>query len=333
MLNGSIYNIRGNEQTNTDLSFHLAASSLKEIIDFVPQHVLPDITQYTILGKATLEGQLKGVISNQDFPDLTLKCMIDEGSVYKKDIGKGIDTISLSFDMSYFKDRPDSCYINLNNAKLRGLNSYIELSSRISNLQQSPFITADFKGNIDFNRIEKEFIPQSNIQLDGKIESELSVAFNYKDLKEENFNRIWIDGMFKAPQVLAKSEKYNLDIFITNANAAIGYKKNKSDFIQNEEVLSSTIKVDTLKMQYDKSVYLSLSKLDLRSNTALAKEHDLSSPITVHIKCQDLQAKLNQDRWIKAQQLSLDAGSKSVSTKIKAKLHVLFKQMIFILRQ
>lgn len=107
--------------------------------------------------------------------------------------------------------------------------------------------------------------------MDGKIESELSVAFNYKDLKEEKFNRIWIDGMFKAPQVLAKSEKYNLDIFITNANAAIGYKKNKSDFIQNEEVLSSTIKVDTLKMQYDKSVYLSLSKLDLRSNTALAK--------------------------------------------------------------
>lgn len=318
LLNGSIYNIRGNEQTNTDLSFHLAASSLKEIIDFVPQHVLPDITQYTILGKATLEGQLKGIITNQDFPDLTLKCMIDEGSVYKKDIGKGIDTISLSFEMSYLKDRPDSCYINLNNAKLRGLNSYIELSSRISNLQQSPFITADFKGNIDFNRIEKEFIPQSNIQLDGKIESELSVAFNYKDLKEENFNRIWIDGMFKAPQVIAKSEKYDLDIFITNANAAIGYKKNKSNFIQNEEVLSSTIKVDTLKMQYDKSVYLSLSKLDLRSNTALAKEHDLSSPITVHIKCQDLQAKLNQDRWIKAQQLSLDAGSKSVSTKIKS---------------
>ena len=309
-LNGNFYDLNKKGKTRTDLTFHLSASKLKEITDFIPADLFPDKSQYLITGNTRLEGNIKGNVTS--LPDLRLKCMIDNGSFYMKDIKKGIDTISLCMNFSYMKDKPDSCFISINNTKVKGLNSHIEIQSHISNLQQSPFITADFKGHIDFDRIGKEFISPEIMELKGKLESDLSVAFNLKDLKEQNINRIWTNGTFNAPYIKAHSSKHNLNVFVAKTKATIGYKKNKSNFIKNDEVLSANFNVDTLNIQYDKSVFINLSKFNLRSNTALTKENKTSTPVTAHLNCEKLQAQLNADQWIYAKDVQIDAGSQSI---------------------
>ena len=310
-LKGNIMDINKKYFTSADLSFNLLASELKEIMDFIPQQILPERTDYIVTGNTTLKGTIKGNISGKELPNLKLSCQIDKGSLYKKNINKGIDTISLNLDMSYLKDCADSCYISLKNAKIKGLNSNIEIESQITNLQQAPFITADFKGSVDFDHIGKEFVSPETVQLSGKVDSDLSVAFNWKDLKDKNLNKIWISGMFNAPHVKVLSPKHHVDVFISNSEASIGYKKNKSNFIKNDEVLSAHIEVDTLKMQYDKFIYLNLSKLKLRSNTALVKGKKEETPITTHINCTKLQAQLNANRWISTEGVTIHAGSKS----------------------
>lgn len=310
-LRGNISNLKKKKETMVNLEFHLLASKLDEIIDFIPSQYLPQKSQYAIAGNTNLKGIIKGGITKSTFPEMKIGCQIDNGSILKKDINKGLDTISLNLDACYIPNVPDSCYINLNNTLIKGLNSFVKVQSRISNLQKSPFITADFNGFIDFDHIGKEFISKDITELNGKMESDLSVAFNFKDLKELNLSRIWINGIFNAPQVTVKSPQHNLDIFITDAKASIGYKKNKSNFIKNEDILSATINLDTLKMQYDKYIFLNLSQLNLRSNTALTSSSHASSPITAHINCKNLQAQMDNNRWINAQELEIHTGSKS----------------------
>lgn len=311
-LTGSIHNLLQKGKATADLTFNLQTNRLDEILEFIPSHLLPEKSQFLITGNTSLEGSIKGGISTNQIPDIKLKCSIDGGSFYKKDIKKGIDTISLCMNFSYMKNYPDSCYISLQDTKIKGLNSYIELQSHIANLQESPFINADLKGFIDFDRIGKEFISADIVQLNGKLDSDLSLAFNFKDLKEQNLNRIWISGTFNAPNIKVQSDKYNLDVFVRNTKANIGYKKNKSDFIKSDEVLSATLNIDTMKVQYDQSVYLNLSKLNLRSNTALNKKTNAPVPITAHIDCSEIQAQLNKDQWISSQGVKITAGSKSI---------------------
>lgn len=317
-LKGNISNLLKKEEANVDLTFNLLTSKLKDILDFIPEQHFTQKSQYSLTGNTSLKGTIKGGITKANLPNIKLNCQIDNGSFYKKGINKGIDTISFNLSMSYLPNIPDSCYINLSNSKIKGLNSFIEVQSHITNLEQSPFITADLKGFIDFDYIGKEFISPDIAQLNGKIESDLSIAFNLKDLKEENLNRIWISGIFKAPHVKAKSPQHNLDVFIANTEASIGYKKNKSDFIKDAEILNAEINIDTLKMQYDKYAFLNISKLNLRTNTSLSKNIKTSSSLTTRINCKELQAQLNSNHWINAQSLTLFAGTKSLSFKNKS---------------
>lgn len=94
----------------------------------------------------------------------------------------------------------------------------------------------------------------------------------------------------------------------------IGYKKNKSDFIAQSEVLSGTADIDSLKIAYAQSVYLNLSRLHLRSNTALSKDTSALVPVTAHLNCAVLQAKLDKDNWASAEGLELHAGTKPSPT-------------------
>lgn len=312
LLNGSLYDINKKGEVKTNLTFQLLASSLKEIADFIPNNLLPEKTQYTINGNTMLEGSIKGLFNKSSLPDFNLKCMINNGSFYMNNIREGIDTISLCMNFNYMKDNPDSCFISLKDTKIKGLNSHIEVESYISNLQESPFITADLKGFIDFDYIGKKFISPRIMELKGKMESDFSFAFNLKDLKEQNIGRIWTSGTFNAPYVKVHSDKHHLDIFVAKSKANIDYKKNKSDFIKNKEVLSMNLSIDTLKIQYDKTIFINLSKLNLRSNTDLAKGEYTSTPITIHANCDKLQAQLKTEQWVYAKEIKVDAGSQSI---------------------
>ena len=313
-LNGTLSNLYKREEAKADLSFSLLTSNLKEIIDFIPSHILPQKTHYLVTGETSLKGSIKGALKGTTFPDIKLNCFVDNGSFYKKDINKGIDTINLHMDVCYMNEHPDSCFICLKNTKLKGLGSNIELQGHIANSHNSPFITADFKGFIDFDRIGKEFITTETAKLHGKLESNLSVAFNLKDLKEQNLNRIWLDGLFNTSQLEIQIPQIKLNIFASATEASIGYKKNQSDFIKTEDVLSTIVNLDTLKVEYDNSISLDLSKLKLRSNTAINSGNNQSVPITAHISCQKLQTKINANRWLAAEGIKMSAGTKSIKT-------------------
>ena len=300
--------------TILDLGFDLLASDLKEIFDFIPKEHFPSKNDYLITGKTTVNGQIKGKLNTSSKPDIKLKCMVDNGSFYKKGIKQGIDTISLCMKINYLQQYPDSCYVAIENTKIRGLNSYLEVESLISNLQDTPFINADFKGFLDFDYIGKELVRAETTKLKGKVKSNLSLAANLKDLQQCNLHRIWADGEFTANSLEVRNPQHNLNIFISGTEANIRYKKNKSNFIKQNEVLATNAKIDTLKICYDKSIDINLSKLNLRSNTSLNKNE---TPLTTHLDCKSFLADLGELRSISAKDLKIHAGTQNIAITSK----------------
>lgn len=310
-LNGSIRNLAKNKVPEVDMQFSLSASQLQELLEFIPDHLLPEKKAYILTGSTALEGKIKGEVGDSLIPDIHLKGFVSQGSFYKKGIKQGIDTISLNMELCYKSQKPDSCYIALHNVKVKGLDSYLQMESRISNLQEVPFINVDLKGDINFDRIGAEFISPQLITLKGELISDVSLAFNLHDLQKGNLNKIWADGILQAKHIEARSTRYKLDTFVSGMDMKIGYKKNRSDFIAQDEVLSGTADIDTFKMAYDQSVYLNLSQLHLRSNTALSKEVNAATPVTLHLDCNSFQAKLDKNKWVSAEEAEIHAGTKA----------------------
>lgn len=328
-LDGSVHNLGRGETPELDIRFDLLASSLKDLLEFVPGSFLPDKSSYRITGNTALHGEVRGKVRKGSVPDIRLEGFISEGSFYKKEIKQGIDTISLNLEMQYRQEKPDSCFIALHNVRLRGLNSSILMENRITNLQGVPFITADLQGKIDFDRIGSEFIPPELATLKGQLAADLSFAFNLKDLQEKNLNRIWVDGSLKAQHIDIRSTEYRLDTFVEGMDMNIGYKKNKSDFIAEAEVLNGTADIDSLKIAYAQSLFLNLSKLHLRSNTALAQESREAVPVTAHLNCASLQARLDRDNWVSAETLELHAGTKPAADRRESEGALIVKAAAF----
>lgn len=315
-VEGAMHNLGKGDNPWLDIRFNLLASSLKELLDFIPEKHMPEKKYYTVTGNTKLQGEIKGNLKGT-LPDIKVKGCISQGSFHKDGFKQGIDTISLNLEMCYKEAQPDSCFIALHNVKMKGLNSSLLMENRITNLQNIPFITGDLKGYIDFDRIGREFISSQLATLHGVITTDLSFAFNLKDLQEGNLNRIWVNGSLLAKYFEARSPQYHLDAFISGMNVSIGYKKNKSDFIAQAEVLSGTADIDSLKISYAQSVYLNLSRLHLRSNTALSKDSSSSVPITTHLNCRTFQAKLDKNNWASTEGLELHVGTKPSPTNKK----------------
>lgn len=308
-IRGSLQNLHKGGTPYVDLQLGLQASSLKELLGFIPEKYLPGKNAYSIVGNASLKGRIKGKLKG-GFPDWRLKGLISQGSIHKKGVSQGIDTISLDLEAGYRQDIPDSCFVRLYNVNIKGLSSFIQMDSHIANLLEEPFITADLKGDIDFDRLGNEFISKKQAILKGKMKTDLSVAFKLKDLKEKRLNRIWAEGLMKTDYMEIRSPHYNLNTYISGLEMRVGYKKNKSDFITNAEVLSGTAYIDSLKMVYGKSVYVDLSDLHLRSNTVWSQDDNSVTPVTVHLNCSKVQTKTSQNSWVLAEQLELHAGTK-----------------------
>lgn len=310
---GTLRNLGKGGNPFLDMRFSLLASSLKELLAFIPEKYLPEKKSYSVTGSTALKGEIKGNLKGT-LPDIKVEGFISQGSFHKSGIKQGIDTISLHLEMNYREAQPDSCFIALHNVKVKGLNSSIQMENRITNLQSTPFVTGDLKGHIDFDRIGREFISPQLATLRGQMTSDLSFAFNLKDLQEGNLNRIWADGTLLAKHIEARSPQYQLDAFISGMDMSIGYKKNRSDFIAHSEVLSGSADIDSLKIAYAQSIYLNLSRLHLRSNTALSKDTAALVPVTAHLNCAVLQAKLDKENWASAEGLELHAGTKPSPT-------------------
>lgn len=312
-LDGFIRKTEKGKAPFADVNFKLMAVSLQDLMDFMPEEFAAQCENYKIDGKIALSGSVKGVMAGSVMPDIQLVGFIQDASLARKDMPYGIDKLNLNLQFNHLKNLPDSSFLAIEDLSAEGLGSKIGMRCMISNPLDNPYIAADVTGDLDFNRLSEEFLPKNTTVMAGKIRMDMACAFLWDDLVKQKFQNVKIMGDFIADKISAYNDKAHLNLFTTNVNVNISNKKNKSDFIEGNEVLSGVIDVDTLNMVYKQAVNVNLSQLHLRSNTVLAKKKDAVQPITAHIHCASLRAKTSKSQWITGDNIEIHAGSKASS--------------------
>lgn len=323
-LEGEVLNIAKKEVPYMSIKASLLTAELGELLNILPIEIQKK--QYVINGTTTCNVEIAGKIGKDEMPRAKLKGTINGGSIYRKGMGQGIDTINLVFSLNYDKYMPDSCYLDISKMRLSGMNSRIQIDGHISDYMRNPFLYGDLSGHVDFKRIGEELLDSLDVSMGGKVDADLSFAFNLNDMKEMNFHRLWAEGHLKTDNLKASSEKYSFNLFAKNADMSLGYKKNRSDFIEADEVLSCNASIDTLNFFYADTISCLVSKLNLRANTDINNDSNSVTPVTAHMNWDRLRGQLNTNTAFAVEKGELHVGSKPYTyNKQKMEGAVVFK--------
>ncbi len=309
-VTGDLKNLQKGDIPEIDLSFHLLAAELEELLNIVPSHYFPTRAQYYATGRTQVEGTLKGLICDSIHPDLHLLCKIEHGSLLKKNIKQGIDSLNIVARLHHLSNYPDSTTLQVEQLDVKGLNSYFKLRGRVSNLLHDPFIESEMKGYIDFNRIGTEFLNPDTIQSKGIIHADLVCAFRLQDVLTGRYDKVLADGLLDADHVELTSKVYKLDALISGAHIQTGYQKNKSHFIDRQEVVGMNMDVDSLRLIYQNNIRVGLGSFNLRMNTTLMQDGGGITPVTAHLNCKTLDVRINREAWVAAVGAEIHAGIK-----------------------
>lgn len=309
-LKGNISGLSEKENPYINITFNLPSSDIQELNKYVPQDISDYYKDYIIKGNTSLNGYIKGKLAKGELPDIKINGNIENGSIFKKNITKGIDKINMKLMVSYVKDKPDSCFINMDDITVQGFDSNLSLKGQINNLQDKPFLYSDIKSNINADKISKDFIPADITTLKGYIDADMSIAFTINDFIDKKWNRIWMTGSLVAKEFELASKKYDIEAYSSNTSLNFGYKKNKSDFIKDDEVMNGLIDIDSIRIIYKDDMSVKISNLHARSNTSISKENEVNPPVTVHLNCSQMEARIDKSQWMSATEMTLHAGTK-----------------------
>ena len=317
-LEGKIMNLRKEQIPFIDLQFDLGASSLKDLIAFIPFDYFPIKENYQVEGITILKGTICGAMKRDSLPDLHIQGSLEQGKFHWAELREDLENIQLNWEMKYSSACVDSCFLRLNRFIVKGMQSEINLKGTVMNFTRDPYVEACIKGNLNFDYIGKKVLMDKKITLAGMMMVDAKLGCAVNELRKKNYHLIKGAGKLKIQNVVFDHLEKEIHFFIPDVSFDFGYSKNTSDFIKQTEVFSGVAMIDTLCLSYKKKLFVNLSDLRVRSNTAITLRKDEVSPITTHWNCKFLDARWNNNSsaWTSIQNLELHVGVKPVGNNL-----------------
>lgn len=316
-LEGKIMNLKRKQVPFIDLQFDLGASSLKDLIAFIPSDYFPIKEDYQIDGTTILKGTIHGAMKKDSLPDLHIQGSLEQGRFHWAELREDLENIQLNLEMKYSSACADSCFLRLNRFFVKGMQSEINLEGTVMNFVRDSYIEACIKGNLNFDYIGKKVLMDKKITLAGMMMVDARLGCAVNELRKKNYHLIKGAGKLKIQNVVFDHLEKEIHFFIPDVSLDFGYAKNASDFIKQTEVFSGVAEIDTLCLSYKKKLFVNLSDLRLRSNTAISLRKDEVSPITTHWNCKLLDARWNNSSaWTSIQNLELHVGVKPIGNNL-----------------
>jgi hypothetical protein len=257
---------------------------------------------------------VNGELGEGMIPTIDLCCIVENGSLYMKDVKQGIDSLEMDIDLHIDGENLDASYASIEKLLMEGLNTNLDIHGKVSNLMQSPVIDACIEGNIDFTRLAREFLDPDTLLLEGIINGDIDVAFAIDDVMNGRYDKIVATGVLDVDSLKAVSAPNEMNIFVSKAHFAIDSTQATSSFIKNSNLLSASLTIDSLNIRYKETINTNISHLVMSAKTSPVMDTTEVTSITSRIRFEQLQTRLPDSVWVMARQASINGGIKPSET-------------------
>lgn len=308
---GSISSLPLLKQTRIDMEVGLKISDMNDLLHFIPDAYFQNRDKTLAKGSIIMEGNIHGFLGDSIAPSVNLCCKIENGSYHMKGLKQGIDTLQMDMDLHLNGLYPDSSFVSLEQLTLKGLTTSLDMQGKVTNLLTSPNVDANIKGKIDFTRLAKEFLNPDTLLVQGVMDADLSASFNVDDLLNSQYGKIHVSGRLNIDTLKAYSQPLGMDVFITKAHFSVDSTGASSSYLDNKDLLSMSMSVDSLNVKYQEAISTNISKLAIQAKTSPVIDTTAVIPMTGQIRFDYLRTRLPDSVLLVAGRTVLKGGIKS----------------------
>lgn len=308
---GSISHIPLLNQAMIDMEVGLKISDLNDLLGFIPDAYFQNRDKTLAKGAIILEGNIHGYLGDSIVPTVNLCCKIENGSYHMKGIKQGIDTLQMDMDLHLNGLYPDSSFVSLEQLKLKGLTTSLDMSGKVTNLLTSPNVDAKVKGKIDFTRLAEEFLNPDTLFVHGVMDADLAATFNVDNLLDSQYDKIYASGRLNIDTLKAYSRPLGMDVFITKADLSVDTTQQTSSYLDNKKLLRMAFSVDSLNVKYKDDISTNISRLAIQAKTSPVIDTTAVIPMTAQLEFDYLRTRLPDSVWLVAGRTVMKGGIKS----------------------
>ncbi|HEA29072.1 MAG TPA: AsmA family protein [Leeuwenhoekiella sp.] len=187
--------IQVNENNNEmDLTFKTPSSDFKNFLAVIPEEYAKNLDGVTTSGDFQVDGQIKGVVDDENIPMLDIKVASNNASFKYPDLPKSVENINIDAQLKNETGKLEDTYLNLGNLTFSIDQDTFAAKGRIDHLTTNPLVAMALNGKLNLANLEKAYPLELDQDLNGMLTVNMTTNFDMESVKKEQYQNIKSQG-------------------------------------------------------------------------------------------------------------------------------------------
>ncbi|WP_411895714.1 AsmA-like C-terminal region-containing protein [Winogradskyella sp. A2] len=206
------------EGQHIDISFKNPESSFKHFLAVIPQDYAKNIEDVNTTGNFTVDGKIKGLVSDETIPMLDINMRSDNASFKYPNLPKRVDNIKIDASIKNTSGNADETFVDINTLDFKIDQDVFKSEAYIKNLTGNMLVNANLDGVLNLANITKAYPVELENQLSGIIKGKLNTTFDMNAIETNAYQRIKNNGSVSITDFIFSSEDIVNPIQINKAD-------------------------------------------------------------------------------------------------------------------
>ncbi|SCY30112.1 AsmA-like C-terminal region [Nonlabens sp. Hel1_33_55] len=182
------------ESTIVDLTFNAPSSDFKNFFAIIPETYRSNLDGITTTGDFTVDGMIKGQVTDELIPMLDIKVKSDNASFQYPDLPQKVTNIYIDAQLINTTGKVDDTYLNIANTSFNIGKDRLQGNAMITQLTSNMNIDLNAKGNLDLGNLSQSFPLPEDMDLDGRLALDMAAQFDMESIEKERYERVRTNG-------------------------------------------------------------------------------------------------------------------------------------------
>ncbi len=194
------------EGQQIDIKFKNPESSFKDFLAVIPESYAKNIENVNTTGNFTVNGVIKGLVSEETIPTLDINMKSDNASFKYPDLPKSVKNIMINASVKNTTGNADDTYVDLDQLDFKIDQDVFKSEAHIKNLTGNMLVNANLDGVLNLANITKAYPVELENQLSGILKGKLNTSFDMDAIETNAYQRIKNNGSVSVTDFVFSSE-------------------------------------------------------------------------------------------------------------------------------
>lgn len=177
-----------------DISFKNPEASFKDFLAIIPKAYAKSIENVSTTGNFTVNGLIKGLVSDETIPTLDINLHSDNASFKFPDLPKSVRNIMIDASIKNTTGNIDDTFVDINKLNFQIDEDVFRSEIHLKNVTKNMLVDANLDGKLNLSHITQAYPIELDNELSGILKAKLHTSFDMNAIETNAYQRIKNDG-------------------------------------------------------------------------------------------------------------------------------------------